>query len=133
MLDELVSLSFSDDGVAAATTKVYKKRAHEAESAIYREDTVINDPALPDNRFTLSTTQPKATNVFYGTRRISVNFRHERVIPIPGGTGKFPVVVKCEFSIPVGVSGADIEYDLGAFRAFIMHDIAKRLVKTMET
>lgn len=133
MLDELVSLSFSDDGVAAATTKLYKKRAHEAESAIYRENTVINDPSLPDNRFTLSTTQPKATNVFYGTRRISINYRHERVVPIPGGTGKFPVVAKCDFSIPVGVSGSDIEYDFGAFCAFLLHDVAKRLVKTMET
>lgn len=133
MLDENVSLSFSNDGIVAATEKVFKKRAHESESALYRESTVIADPALPEHRFSLGVTPAKATNNFYGTRRISVNYRHERTVAIPGGTAKFPVVYKIEVSVPVGVSGAEAEYDLGCFRAFVNHDVFKRLVKTLET
>lgn len=134
MLDETISLSFSDDGVVAATAKVFKKRAHEVDSAIYRYNDVIADPSKPDFRISLGVTDPKATNNFYGTRRATVNIRHDREVPIPGGgTGKFPVVFKIEASIPVGVPLANMEYDFGALRAFINSDICKRLTLTQET
>lgn len=133
MLDETISLSFSNDGIVAATAKTFKKRAHEDKVALYRESSVIDDPGLPDNRISLAIVPAKATANFYGTRRTTVNLRHERDIAIPGGTAKYPVVFKVEVSIPIGVTGAQIEYDLGEFRSFVAHDVFKRLIKTQET
>lgn len=133
MLDETIILSFSDDGVVPASAKTLKKRAHENLSALYRNSVTIDDPGLPEERFLLGINPAKATANFYGTRRTTVNYRHNRTVPVPGGTSVYPVVFKVEVSIPIGVSAAQIEYDLGAFRAFVAHDVFKRLVKTQET
>lgn len=134
MLDENVTLSYSDDGIAAATAKVFRKRAHEVNRAEYRNVTVINDPSLPDHRFVISTTDPKTTKDFYGTRRVGVNLRRESSVPIPNGEeSRMPCVFKFEASIPVGVDGAEIEGDIAWIRAFINHDVFKRVVKTLET
>lgn len=133
MLDEIVILSSSDDGVVAATNKTFKKRAHENTSAVYRDSVTIDDPGLPEHRFQLGIVPAKATSSFYGTRRTTVNYRHNRTVAVPGGTAVYPVVFKVEVSNPIGVSAAQIEYDLGAFRAFVAHEVFKRLVKTQET
>lgn len=134
MLDETVTLTYSNDGVVAATDHVFKKRAHETDSAAYRNITVINDPSLPDHSFRLAITEPKATKDYYGTRRSSVNLRHEHLISVPtGGEAKLPVVAKIDLSIPVGVQGGSIEGFIGCFRSFVNHDIFKRLVKSLET
>lgn len=133
MLPEIVTLSFSDDGAVAASTKTYKKRAHENTSALYRDSVTIDDPGLPENRFQLGIVPARATASFYGTRRSTVNYRHNRTVAVPGGTAVYPVVFKVEVSIPIGVSATQIEYDLGAFRAFVAHEVFLRLVKTQET
>lgn len=133
MLDETVVLSYSDDGVVAASNKSFKKRAHETLSAQYRNEAVILDPSLGDHSIRLSITEPKATKDFYGTRRVSVNLRHERSTTQPNGTQNFPVVFKIEASMPVGVSASNIEGDIGFLRAFVAHDVFKRLVKSLET
>lgn len=133
MLDAQVSLSYSDDGVVAATAKTFDKRAHEKNTAVYRRSTVIADPSLPDHRITLTTTEAKASSTFYGTRRAVFNVRTEKDIAVPNGTSRYPVVLKVESSIPVGVSAADIEGIVACFRALVAHDIFKRAVKTLET
>lgn len=135
MLPETVDLSFSEDGVAAATTKSFIKRAHEKNKAEYRNLTTVNDPALPSHSFTISTTDPKATKDFYGTRRIAVNLRRERLIPVPNGAteAKHVAVYKFEASIPVGIEATEIEGDIAWIRAYVNNDVFKRSVKTLET
>lgn len=134
MLDETISLSFSDDGVAAASAKTYKKRAHEDKTALYRENSTISDPGLPENRFLLGITEAKATKDYNGTRRASVKYRHMRTVALPlGGTGARPCCINVDISFPVGCTSADLEYDINAFAAFVNHSIFKRLAKTQET
>lgn len=133
MLDESITLSFSEDGVAAATDHVFKKKAHELNSALYRSEQVILDPGLPDQRIAIMTEEPKPNAAYYGTRRTRVNQRHNYEISTPTGTGMYPVVFKFESSIPVGISGSEIMYELGQFNALILHDIFTRLVRTQET
>lgn len=135
MLEENVTLTYSEDGVAAATAKVFQKRAHEVHRAEYRNTTVVVDPALPDHRFVITTTDPKPTKDFYGTRRIAMNLRRERTVPTPIGSTevKMPAVYKFEASIPVGIEAAEIEGDIAWIRALINHDVFKRSVKTLET
>lgn len=133
MLDSTFSISFSTDGVAAATAQQFTKRAHEVSVAQYRKDSVIADPTLGEYKFTLGVAEAKATANFYGTRRFSVNMRHEYDIAVPGGTGKFPLVLKMEGSLPVGVTSNQTESDIQAFIAFLNHALFRRLAKTLET
>lgn len=135
MLPETINLSFSEDGVAAATSKSFIKRAHEKNKAEYRNSTTVNDPALPAHSFTVSTTDPKATKDFYGTRRIAVNLRRERLIPVPtsAGEAKHVAVYKIEASIPVGIEATEIEGDIAWIRSLINDDVFKRSIKTLET
>lgn len=133
MLDSTITTSYSDDGVVAATNKLWTKRAHEVNAAIYRRDTVIADPGLPDHRITITTSEAKPTSSFYGVRRVTLNVRRMAEVAVPGGTAYYPVIFKVETSIPIGVSAANIEGDIGAFRSIVSHDIFKRLAKTLET
>lgn len=135
MLPETIDLSFSEDGVAAATTKSFIKRAHEINRAEYRNLTTVNDPALPAHGFMVRITDPKATKDFYGTRRVNISLRRERLIPVPSGSTevKHVAVYKIEASIPVGIEAAEIEGDVAWIRAYINSDVFKRSVKTLET
>lgn len=133
MLDSQIILSFSNDGVAAATNHIYDKRAHERLKAEYRAATVVADPSLPDERFTVTVTEPKPSNVSYGTRRTYFNVRQEYDVETPGGVARQAAVVKIETSFPVGVTAAELEGIIGKVRALINHDIFKRAAKTLET
>lgn len=133
MLDSTIGMSYTTDGTSGPVTVAYTKRAHEVNSAMYRKDAVIADPGLPDHKIQLSTVEAKATGTFYGTRRATWNVRHEAVIPVPGGTAKFPIIFKGECSVPVGVTANEIESEVACFRAFVNHDIFKRLTKSLET
>lgn len=133
MLDETIVLSYSNDGVVAAVNHSFKKRAHETLTAQYRSETVILDPSLGDHSIKLNITEPKATKDFYGTRRTYANLRHDHSTTQPNGVQNYPIVFKIEVSAPVGVTAADLEGDIGFFRAFVAHDVFKRFVKSLET
>lgn len=133
MLDSQIILSYSNDGVAVATNHVYDKRAHERLKAEYRAATVVTDPALPDERISITVTEPKPSSTSYGTRRIYFNVRQEYDVETPNGTSRQAAVVKIEGSFPVGVTGAELEGIIGKVRAFVAHDVFKRAAKTLET
>lgn len=134
MLSEIITLSFSNDGTVAATDHVYKKRAHELDTAMYRTAASIADPTAPEDSISLSVTEAKATSSFYGTRRVNVTTREGKAVAVPGGsTAVYPLVSKLNFSFPVGATAADIKRQLRRISAFLLTAEAEALCCSLET
>lgn len=133
MLDSIITLSYSNDGTAAATDHAFNKRAHERGSAEYRSAASIADALAPEDSILLSITEAKATSNFYGTRRSNVTTRRAYTLTNPLGTAVYPAVIKSNVSFPVGMTIAEQRREMNKHIAFLASEFGIRLITTLET
>lgn len=132
MLNETITLSFSDDGVATATNHVFKKKTHADSDALYRNETTILAPELPCDQIQLFIEEARATSTFYGTRRNRVTIRQESEKPTPTGEKLLPIVFKVESSIPIGYTAAEITGFNNKLLALLAHAEFAKFLKYQE-
>lgn len=133
MLNDTITLSYSDDGTVAASDHVFNKRAHERSAAEYRSAASVANATLPEDSILLSVTEAKATANFYGTRRANVTTRRGYTLANPLGEALYPAVIKTNFSFPVGMSVAEQRREINKHISFIASEYGIRLITTLET
>lgn len=133
MLNDTITLSYSEDGLAAASNHAFNKRAHERLAAEYRSAASVANATLPEDSILLAVTEAKATANFYGTRRANVTTRRGYTLANPTGEALYPAVIKTSFSFPVGMTIAEQRREINKHVAFIASEFGVRLITTLET
>lgn len=119
MLSELITLSFSNDGVAAPVNHIYEKRTHDSEIAVYNNQSTIVDPSLPVESMTIRQFPAKASKDFYGTRKFSLKMRKEALGDTPNGEVLMPRILEVTGSSPVVFTVAELTYMLNWCRSML--------------
>lgn len=117
-----ITLTYSDDGVAAASDHVYVKDASRDGVGYFENELHIQNSVPGRNDIKLVLTRPKITGTYYGNYRHTATLGQTYDVETPVGVQLKDAVIKVEASVPVGVNSAEKGELLRRFRSFIACD-----------
>jgi len=121
MLNEIITLDFTEEDGVTATSSEYKKRSNDGGILLYKESSVILDDSLPRREFVLKAIEPKPVANHYGTYRNMLTMRRDFLLPTPQGESILPALFKVEASAPKGLTPAQKTQFIKEFISLMGH------------
>lgn len=120
MLDNLWSVTRTlADGITEETL-IFEKDTHADNTALYLDQSTIDDLTLPPQFIQLKRVKPKQSVDFYGTRRFFATIRTEAVLPQPTGPRMTPMITYINGTRAVGFSPEQIAQHDKLCRALLL-------------